>query len=83
VHQYLDNVGYDHSESVASCKLFIQACRALLVMHPASWSQSSVSMAFDPRLWANQMAEAQSWLAANGTGGAGSVKHLAFGSDFR
>jgi hypothetical protein len=81
VGKYLDNLGYDHSGSVAQCKLFIQACRALLVMHPSTWSASSQSISFDPRVWQQQLSEAQAWLNAN-TQSAGSVKHLAFG-DFR
>jgi len=82
VGEYLDNLGYDHSGSVASCKLFIQACRALLVMHPGTWSQSGASIAFNPELWSRQQQEAQVWLNANSPTTSGSVKHLAFG-DFR
>ena len=83
VGQYLDNLGYDHSGSVASCQAFIQACRALLIMHPGTWSQSSVNMVYDTRLWQQQLTEAQAWLNANSPSSSGSVKHLAFGSDFR
>ena len=82
VGQYLDNLGYDHNESVASCKLFIQACRAMLVMHPSTWSQSGVNITFDPTAWRQQAAQAEIWLNANQTSGGGSVKFLAFG-DFR
>ena len=82
VGQYLDNLGYDHNESVASCKLFIQACRAMLVMHPSNWSQSGTSIAFDPLAWKQQAAQAEMWLAANSPTSSGNVKHLAFG-DFR
>ena len=82
VGQYLDNLGYDHSESVASCKLFIAACRAMLVMHPSNWSQSGTSIAFAPELWLRQQQEAQIWLNANLPTQSGQVKHLAFG-DFR
>jgi hypothetical protein len=82
VGQYLDNLGYDHADSTVSCKLFIQACRALLVLHPSNWSQSSVNMTFDPQLWQRQLDAAQQWLAANSSTVSGSVRHLAFG-DFR
>lgn len=81
VGQYLDNVGYDHSASVASCKLFIQACRALLIMHPADWMHSGHRTTFNPDLWAQQQSAAEAWLNANDTAaGANSVKHLSFGA---
>lgn len=82
VAQYLDNIGYDHAASATSAKLFIQACRAMLVMHPATWSQSSTSITFDPRLWQQQQQAAEQWLAVNQYTTSGAVRHLAFG-DFR
>ena len=83
IGQYLDNVGYDHTDSVASCKLFTQACRALLIMHPADWMHSGHRTTFNPNLWLTQQNAAELWLLSNDTTpGNGSVKHLSFG-DFR
>ena len=84
VGQYLDNIGYDHSGSVSSCKLFIEACRALLVMHPADWQQKNTKVVFNPVLWKQEMRAAQGWLNANSTtSGTGNIKHLSFGASFR
>ena len=84
VAQYLDNVGYDHTNSVSSCKAFIEACRALLIIHPQNWSDEGAQIAFNPQLWHEEQQHAQQWLAANSTtSGQGSVKHLAFGSSFQ
>ena len=84
VGQYLDNLGYDHSASVPACKLFIEACRALLVMHPNDWQQAGSRIAFDQSQWRQELNAAQQWLNANSTtAGQGSVKHLSFGSSFR
>lgn len=85
IDQYLENIGYDHAGSVASCRLFIQACRALKVMHPGNWSQSGTSMTFSPELWADEEAKAEGWLQLNlsASEGGGNVKHLAFDGSFR
>jgi len=84
VGQYLDNLDYDHSSSVSACKLFIAACRALLVMHPNDWQQNNSRVTFSPQLWRQEQQSAQTWLNANSTAvGTGSVKHLSFGCDFR
>lgn len=82
VGQYLDNLGYDHAGSASSCRLFIQACRALLVMQPSAWSQSSTNITFDPRLWQQQLEQAESWLNASASAGS-SVSYYGFGGDFR
>ena len=84
INQYLDNSGYDHTGSVAACKLFIHACRALLVLHPADWAQSNTTIRYNPELWRREQAEAQAWLTANTTtAGEGRLRHLSFGGDFR
>jgi hypothetical protein len=82
VAAYLDNLGYDVEESPSKAREFIKACRALLVIHPSQWSQSTINMTFDPSLWQNQLNAAMSWLSANTQAQSGSVRHLAFG-DFR
>ena len=84
VAQYLDNLGYDHSGSVSAAKLFIEACRALLVMHPDKWEGEDTNFEFDKSLWTKELEKAQDWLNANSTAsGTGSVRHLAFGVGFR
>ena len=85
VGEYLDNLSYDIDGSAAKCKLFIAACRALLVMHPNNWEQTSVKIQFDPKLWADQLNAAITWLAVNGTGSQsnGGVSHLSFGGSWR
>lgn len=79
---YLDNLGYDVDGSASKAREFIKACRALLVIHPSQWSQSTTNMTFDPSLWQKQLTDALAWLASNSDASSGSVRHLAFG-DFR
>lgn len=82
VAAYLDNLGYDVDGSASQARVFIKACRALLVMHPSQWSETSTQMTFDPQLWKSQLDSALAWLAQNTEAASGSVRHLAFG-DFR
>ena len=85
VGEYLDNIGYDIDSSASKCKLFIAACRALLVMHPGTWQQDKVSIQYDAVRWENQLNEARSWLNANGSGSQsnGGVSHLSFNGSWR
>lgn len=85
VGEYLDNLSYDLNSSASQCKLFIAACRALLVMHPSNWEQSGSRIQFNAELWSQQLNEAQNWLSANGTGSQsnGGVSHLSFRGDWR
>lgn len=83
VGEYLENCGYDLEGSVSKCQAFIKACRALLIMHPQNWSQTSTTIQFDPRLWKDQLDGAMNWLRANQDDRSGSVRHLSFGGDFR
>ena len=84
IGQYLDNLGYDHSGSTSACQAFIQACRALLVMHPSQWEDGQDSIRYDPTQWRLELNAAQVWLNANTTtSGNGSVKSLAFGGEWR
>ena len=84
IGQYLDNVGYDHAGSVASCQLFIQAIRALLVSNPADWQKGQHRITFQPAQWRQELQQAQVWLNAQSSAGrSGSVRHLSFGGDFR
>lgn len=80
---YLESLGYDVDNSTSACGNFIKACRALLVLHPSQWSQSSANISFDPKLWAQQLAEAQQWLASKVSGAGSSVKHIGFGDYLR
>lgn len=79
IGQYLDNVSYDVDGDTTKVGLFIAACRALLVMHPANWNHSGESIGFNPEMWRQQLRDAQQWLASNGTTTSG-VKHLSFGN---
>jgi len=83
ITQYLENVGYDINGSIASCKLFIEACRALLALMPAKWSKTTSNFEYDPALWRASATEALAWLSENQTGAGGSVKHIAFGENWR
>lgn len=85
VTEYLNNVNYDVNGSAGECKLFIAACRALLVMHPANWQHAGSTIQYNPQLWETQLNDAKTWLAANGTGSQsdGGVSHLAFRGDWR
>lgn len=84
VEAYLDGVSYDTEGSVSKAKTFIEACRALLVMHPADWQKGAHRIMYRPELWQTQLERALKWLDANedlgtsgGPGRAG-VKHLDF-----
>lgn len=81
VGQYLDNLSYDSNNSASQCRAFIAACRALLVMHPANWQQSGVTIQYDAKQWQQQLDEARNWLSVNGSGSQsdGGVTHLSFG----
>jgi hypothetical protein len=76
VGQYLDNLSYDMDGSVAKAKLFIAACRALLVMHPTTWSHAQSSIQFNPNLWEKQLQDAQRWLSSRVS--QGNVNHMSF-----
>lgn len=86
VGEYLDNLNYDINGSASQCKSFIAACRALLVMHPSNWQQSSASIQFDAKLWESQLNAAMDWLNVNGASSSqsdGGVTHLSFGGSWR
>lgn len=87
--QYHDNLGYDIDGSPAKCKLFIEACRALLsprfslkrVSHGLSSGGGGEEIEQDERKIERQLDAAIAWLKAHdttgsfGSGGGGVVYH--------
>lgn len=77
--QYLDNADYEESASVSKAKLFITACRALLLKLPANTAGAGGgSIALSPQLIAAEMNQARAWLSSNNTDRNSGVKHLSF-----
>lgn len=61
---YLDNADFDVSEDVAKCRLFITACRQLLVLLPSRSAGFQASETeFSTELLEKQLASAREWLA--------------------
>ena len=94
--QYHDNLGYDIEGSVSKCKLFIEACRALLsprfsvkrVSHGLSRGGGGEELETDQSVLQDQLASAIAWLKANDPtgafgGGGGGVVYHEINSDFR
>lgn len=83
---YVDNADYDGAGSVAMARLFIQACRVLLLRMPAMSSQDRASVQLNPTLIAAELERAlrfTSLTAANdGANGGGGVRGFDF-SNFR
>ncbi len=50
VQEYLTNRSYDMNNSVSECRLFVAACRALLVILPSDWADTNSKVAFNP-IW--------------------------------
>lgn len=65
------------------CELFIEACTALMVMHPDDWQQQGEKITFDKSLWEKQLNKAERWLEYNGTSNQESVTHFGFSEGFR
>lgn len=66
--QYFDNLDYDTESSVAKCKLFITACRALLLHIPAKMQHGGSGadgFEFNQEELRLQLADARTWLAGN------------------
>lgn len=71
--QYLDNASYAEDDSVAAGKLFIEACRAILLKKAKTSSGESFSMAFDLAAIRAELESARDWLNSHPdhTGGTG------------
>jgi hypothetical protein len=65
---YANNASYDEDGSAAKARAFVTACRLLLLNLPKRVSKGGrlqgEEIEFDPRLLAEQIAEAQRWLSA-------------------
>lgn len=85
---YEDNADYDLVASVAKARLFIQACRFLMLRLPAAGSSGDASTTLSQNLTEirTAMQRAEQWLAVSGGstagGGGPSVKHTSF-EEFR
>jgi hypothetical protein len=60
--QYDNNAGYDVNGSVASCKLFIEACRILSQRRPTEIESQGDRLQHDPAALRSELAEAKAWL---------------------
>jgi hypothetical protein len=73
--QYLANVEYTTSTTAA--RAFIAACRALLLLLPSRGRIAGVDAEFRVESVAQQLAQAETWLAAQAElGRPGSVRHI-------
>jgi hypothetical protein len=78
--QYLDNADYEETSSLSKARLFITACRALLLKLPTQTAGAGGgSIAFKPELIHEEMNRARAWVGANDTSRNSGVKHLSFG----
>lgn len=80
---YIDNAAYDVNNSVAQAKLFVQACRILLLVMPKQGSQDRANFGLSPELIAEQLKDATAFCgghvdatAADGTITGGTVRHF-------
>ena len=63
---YLDNASYDADSSATKCRLFIVACRQLLVLLPSSATGPQGTVAeFSMESVRVELSLAQAWLSAN------------------
>ncbi|MBL9084199.1 MAG: hypothetical protein JNK76_20535 [Planctomycetales bacterium] len=79
--QYLANSSYDLNASASECALFIEACRALMLLLPKRGKNGRLGQEaeYDPEQVAKQLAKAERWHSANASGaGAGSVVKASF-----
>lgn len=77
---YDDNASFREGGSAAKCRAFITACRILLRRRPSQASLGSRhSVSFDARAMAEQLRQAEQWLAVNGASGGG-IRHASFES---
>ncbi len=65
---YFDNASYDTDGSASMCRLFIQACRFLLLMIPKRLQhggQGADGFEIDPLILQAELNNARAWLSAN------------------
>ena len=79
---YADNASYEEDASVAKAKIFITACRLLLVKLPkraVHGGRGGEEVELEPDLIRDELASAQKWLAVQpDTSGSGTVTHVSF-----
>jgi hypothetical protein len=78
---YFANAGYDATGSAAECRLFITACRKLLMLPKrASSGERTEEVEHDLTLIRDQLNDASSWLvdAVDQADGGGAVTHADF-----
>jgi hypothetical protein len=81
--QYLANSSYDLNGSTSEAALFIEACRALLILQPkvSQQGRAGTRHEYDPAVVKDQLAAAVAWHRSSSTS-TGAVGSLGF-SDFR
>lgn len=62
---YKDNADYDTSNSPAKAKLFIQACRFLLINMKAEVRHGDAAVREEYRKYQDQLERAEAWWSAN------------------
>ena len=81
VAQYQANSLYDLNRSASECRLFIEACRAMLIYLPKQVKngRAGAETYYNPEMVNQALAKAEQWYGANGTaasGGGGSITSL-------
>lgn len=78
--QYMANLGWKTERSASKCALFIEACRALLLLMPSKVgvgrAGSQTEMNVD--LIAGQLSEAERWHAQSGSSSGSAVTYASF-----
>jgi len=77
---------FEEVGSVARARLFITSAKRWLILRPESASNEGSSLSMSKSLVMEMMKRAQDYVAANASavsGGAGGVRFLGVGSDFR
>lgn len=80
---YADNASYEEDASPAKARIFVTACRLLILNLPAMAVHSGESVTLNPALIAAEMKQARTWLATSAEALAdsgGAVRHCDFGS---
>lgn len=67
---YIDNGSYVEDASVAKCRAFITAARALMIRLPSTATKGANTLSFNLENIKEELKAAQSWLEARDTSGA-------------
>ena len=63
--QYLENLSYEREGSTAKAWLFIEACRAMLILFPKRSKAGENEVEFDASRLTREIEEARQWVGNN------------------